>query len=166
MSVSFTPQTVKSIGDNKLPPVIREGRGVYNVEPKALDEKRVYKNFDTPFSETERNILNLRFRDEGWDGDEAPKPNRDSIAHAHQWAMSLYRDVRAGLWIKPRVSSDEDGDVTFEWWKERRKLTVYVSPETAEYVQVEKGDTALSMKDGSIDTHEKRRALWCWLTAN
>ena len=68
------------------------------------------------------------------------------------------------MWIKPRISSDEYGDVTFEWWKNQKKLTVYVSSDTVEYVKVEKVDSSsLEMDDGSIETSKDGSALWHWL---
>lgn len=139
-----------------------DGHWVYNVEPEVVDRRSIYKNFDTPLSETERNVCKLRDRPEDWDGYGAPRPKPDSIRHAYLWVESLYRDLRAELWIKPHVSSDEDGDVTFEWWNGRKKLTVYISPETAEYVTVERLDGSSNMEDGSIDTPEDRRMLWRW----
>lgn len=121
------------------------------------------QNFPNRFPETEREIHDLLRRSEGWDGYEAPQPNPASIAHARSWAEQLYRDVRAELWLKPHVSSDEGGDVSFEWWKGQRKLTVYVSPREVEYIKVEKVGSSLEMKDGSIGTDKGCSALWHWL---
>lgn len=141
-----------------------EGRKVYNVEPESLHKRAVHRNFDTPFSETERNVCKLLARQEGWNGPDSPKPDPASITEAYSWILDLYRDVRAELWIKPRVSSDEYGDISFEWWKDQKKLTVYVSPESVEYVKVEKVDSSsLEMDDGSIETPRERSALWNWL---
>lgn len=121
------------------------------------------QNFPNRFPETEREIYDLANRREGWDGYEAPRPNLASIARARSWAEQLYRDVRAELWLKPHVSSDEGGDVSFEWWKGQRKLTIYVSPREVEYIKVEKVGSSLKMEDGSVDTDKERGALWRWL---
>jgi hypothetical protein len=126
-------------------------------------EKRLYKNFRTPLSETEESIANLLRWEEGWDGYEAPKPKWASTNAACIWARELYKDVRDALWIKPLVTADEEGDVVFEWWRARKKLTVYISSEAAEYVGVERRDTGTEMKDGVIGTPRERRALWNWL---
>lgn len=141
-----------------------DGHWVYNVESEFVDKKSIYKNFDTPLSETERDVCKLRDRLEDWDGHDAPRPKPAAIRHAYTWVESLYRDVRAQLWIKPYVSSDEEGDVSFEWWNGRKRLTVYLSPKTAEYVKVEKIDSSLEMKDGFIETPKARLDLWKWLT--
>ena len=100
---------------------------------------------------------------EGWDGYDAPKPNPASVTHARSWVEELYRDLSAGLWIEPHVSADEDGEVSFEWWRGRKKLTVYVTPTAVEYIKVDKTNSSLEMKDGSIETPRDRRILWNWL---
>lgn len=142
-----------------------EGRKVYKVESDSLRERGVHKNFDTPFSETERNVCKLLARTEGWNGPDSPRPDLASIEKAYSWYLQLYRNIRADLWIRPRVSSDEYGDVTFEWWKDQKKLTVYVSPETVEYVKVDKSNSSLEMDDGTIESSKESSALWHWLTS-
>jgi hypothetical protein len=137
--------------------------GVSEAEPKPSQDRSIHRNFGTPFSATERNIHVLRTWSDGWDGYEAPSPNRDSIEHALWWAKELYRDVRDVLWIEPLITADEEGDVVFEWWRGHKKLTVYISPDTAEYVKVERQETDTKMEDGSIETARKRREMWNWL---
>lgn len=127
-------------------------------KPKAL-----HKNFRNQFPKTERDIYELLSWPERWDGYDAPKPNPASVTHARSWAEQLHRDVSAELWIKPHVIADEEGDVVFEWWKGRKKIAVYISPEAAEYVKVERLDGSSNMEDGSIETPEDRRMLWRWL---
>jgi hypothetical protein len=127
-------------------------------EPQAL-----IKNFPNRFPGIERKIIDLMTWSEGWDGYDAPKPNPASVRHARSWAEELYRDLSAGLWIEPHVSADEDGDVSFEWWKGRKKLTVYVTPKAVEYIKVDKTNSSLEMEDGSIETPVDRRILWNWL---
>jgi hypothetical protein len=127
------------------------------------DEPSLYKNFRNLLPETLRDIRNLLTWPEAWDGYSAPKPNPAAVEHARSWAEDLYRDVRAELWRKPYVSADEEGDVVFEWWNGARKITVYISPKTVEYLKVERLDTSTDMKEGSIRTAEERRLLWNWL---
>ena len=128
-------------------------------EPEAL-----VKNFRNQLPETERDIANLlRQVEEGVAHDDTV-PNPVSVKHALSWAEQLYRDVRAELWLKPRVSADEDGEVVFEWWKGRKKLSVYISPTTAEYITVEKTGSSVTMEDGPVGMPTDRRRLWHWLT--
>jgi hypothetical protein len=144
------------------PPTVMVGyfvqRGSGDNKPKAL-----HKNFRDPLSDAERDIYDLYRWPEGWNGYDAAKPNPASIAHAQAWITQLYRDIRAALWIEPHVIADADGDVVFEWWNGRKKLTVYVSPNAAEYVKVEGPDISSDMEDGTIETPEDRRMLWYWL---
>lgn len=126
-------------------------------------EKRVLKNIRTPLSNTEEDIANLLSWEEGWDGYGAPRPRRVSINKAREWARELYRDVSHVLWIKPLITADEEGDIVFEWWRGSKKLTVYVSSDTVEYVKVERRGADTEMTDGDIETPLERRKLWNWL---
>jgi hypothetical protein len=110
-----------------------------------------------------RSLCGLRWWPEGWNGYDALEPNRGSIKHAYSWITQLYVELSANLWIKPHVIADADGDVVFEWWKDHKKLTVYVSPRTVEYVTVEGPDMASEMDDGTIETSQDSLMLWRWL---
>lgn len=134
-----------------------------SVEPQYVLKKRLHKNFRTPLSDTEKDLADLLTWPEGWDGYDAPEPNPASIDHACLWIRELYRDVRDVLWIRPLVTADEDGDVVFEWWKEHKKLTVYVSSDAIEYVKVDRSGSSSEMRDGSITASKEGRALWHWL---
>lgn len=120
-------------------------------------------NFPNRFPETERKIIELMTWPDGWDDDDVPRPNPTSVRRARSWAEDLYRDLSAGLWIKPHVSADDGGEVSFEWWKGRKKLSVYISPAAVEYIKVEKVDSSVEMEDGLIETLTERRHLWNWL---
>jgi hypothetical protein len=134
-------------------------------DPNSGDPEGLISNFPDRFTETAREINDLLTWPEGWDGDDAPRPDPTAIRRALRWAEELYRDLRAGLWIKPHISADDGGEVTFEWWKGRKKLTVYVSPAAVEYVKVEKLGSSVKLEDGLIDPSKKRLALWNWLTS-
>jgi hypothetical protein len=111
----------------------------------------------------DRKIAELLTWPEGWDGHDAPKPNPDSVKHARLWSKELHETLGAGLWIEPHISADEEGEVSFEWWKGQKKLTVYVSPREVEYIKVEKVGSSLQMNDGFILSPGECRALWKWL---
>jgi len=155
-AVQVTPKPKESTPTTKVDYVVT--RGEYSDEPEAL-----VNNFPNRFPELERKIDDLMTWPEGWDGYDAPKPNPASVRHARSWAEALYRDLSSGLWIEPHVSADEDGEVSFEWWKGRKKLTVYVTPKAVEYIKVDKTNSSLEMEDGSIKTPVDRRTLWNWL---
>jgi hypothetical protein len=134
-----------------------------DIEPQYVLKRRIHENIRTLLSGTEKDVLSLLRWEEGWDGYDAPKPKRASIDAAYAWIRTLHRDVRNELWIEPLVTADEEGDVVFEWWRGRKKLTVYISPKTAEYVKVERRDTGTEMVDGTIGTPRERHELWNWL---
>ena len=137
-----------------------------NTETQYVLKKRVHKNFRTALSDTEKDLAELLGWSEGWNGYDAAEPNSASIDHACRWVRAFYRDVRDVLWIKPLITADEEGDVVFEWWKGRRKLTVYVSPDTLEYIKVDRARSPSEMGEGSITTSREGRALWHWLLSS
>ena len=163
MKIALASPSQRSVEEATTTTVSYEGRKVYNFEPDSSHKRSIYRNFDSPFAETKRDVCRLRGRAEGWDGYDTLRPKPASVTHAYSWVSDLYRDVRAELWCQPHVSTDEEGDVSFEWWNGRRKITVYVSPESIEYIKVEKGNGSLEMEDGYIATATERRKLWNWL---
>ncbi len=132
---------------------------------KESESSALVSNFPNRFPETAREIAALITWPEDWDDDDDPRPNPTSIRRALYWAEDLYRDLSAGLWIKPHVSTDDGGEVSFEWWKGRKKLSVFVSPAAVEYIIVEKLDSSVRMEDGLIETPKERLRLWNWLTS-
>ncbi len=51
----------------------------------------------------------------------------------------------------------------FEWWNEAKKITIYVSDKSVEYVQVWGPDIHADMLDGHAESTEVCRELWAWL---
>jgi hypothetical protein len=138
-----------STSDDNGHPSIRykppESAGVFSVP---------IKTFRAPLWETTESIYEL-----------AGLANSQSVAHAGWWVAQLYEDAaETESWFAPHVSADEDGDVVLEWWKGDRKLTLYVSPNTVEYIQVERPAVSSDLVDGVIETSDDRRELWRWLT--
>src|SRR5258708_313599 len=104
--------------------------------------------------------------EDGWNGYDAPAPEREAITHARQWIVMMWlaaADVRRP-WNEPNVTGGPEGEVVFEWWNGERKLTVYVSAEDAEYVEVWGTDIRSEMADGRADSNRERRVIWQWLT--
>ena len=69
------------------------------------------------------------------------------------------------IWQEPEISGGPEGEVIFEWWQGRKKLTIYVSANTAEYIQVWGPDAIADMNDGEANTFSGCQRLWLWLTA-
>lgn len=110
-------------------------------------------------------LQNLRSFQAGWNGYDSMAPNPDAILHAENWITKLFLEVAdiGCSWIPPNVIADANGDVVFEWWHAKKKLTVYIGEESAEYIQVWGTDIHTEMADGNAEPTSARRALWLWL---
>lgn len=93
-------------------------------------------------------------------------PKHEAIGRALVWIEDLYEDTltTGKRWIAPNVVADADGNVVFEWWEDQKKLTIYIHPETVEYVKVWGPDIFSEMENGEAEGIEARRMLWNWLT--
>jgi hypothetical protein len=104
--------------------------------------------------ETLAQIDNLLTWGAGWNGYDSLAPDPDAVAHAENWITRLYREMADSghTWIMPNVIADASGDVVFEWWYGKKKLTVYIGDESAEYVQVWGADIHSGMSDGDAES--------------
>lgn len=66
-------------------------------------------------------------------------------------------------WQKPLINAGNDIEVVLEWWNKKKKLTVYVSESTAEFIKVWGSDIDDDMEDGSIDSDDTLKSLWAWM---
>lgn len=116
-------------------------------------------------SKTLNEIKDLLEWTDGWNGYDAAAPNPDAIKHALYWIREMHDDglTVAKDWLDPHVIADAHGNVVFEWWRGQNKLTIYVSPETVEYVKVWGPNIFSDMEDGYLENSEDRQALWHWL---
>ncbi len=92
-------------------------------------------------------------------------PQQDVVKYAESWVVKLFLEAKNLHldWIEPNVTANEDGEVVFEWWHDKRKLTIYIEGQNAEYVQVW-GDTIdAAISDGNAKSIEVCRSLWIWL---
>lgn len=135
--------------------------GIGDGEPPSI-----HRNFRNPSWSTISEIFALLSWPEGWNGYDAAAPNSESVGHALVWIKDLYRDTLTTDtgWMAPHVVADAHGYVVLEWWKGRKKLTVYVHPGMVEYVKMRGPDIFSDMEDGEIERAEDRRTLWNWLT--
>jgi len=110
-----------------------------------------------------RNLLNWSA---GWNGYDSLAPNPDAVSHAENWIVRLFLEVAdlGFTWVQPNVIADANGDVVFEWWHSKKKLTVYIGDDSAGYVQVWGTDIHSEMSDGDAEPISTCRALWLWLT--
>jgi len=115
--------------------------------------------------ETLARLKNLLTLHAGWNGYDALAPNPDAVLHAENWIGRLFLEVADSgrSWIRPNVIADANGDVVFEWWCGKKKLTVYIGDESAEYVKVWGTDIHSEMSEGDAEAISTCRALWLWL---
>lgn len=141
--------------------------GQDTVQIRRSSGSRTHSVYVPPLAALSLRITSLLSWPKEWDGYQMA-PSRESVTHAFRWIKDLYEDVPAmgEEWIDPLIGADAHGNVVFEWWKDHKKLTVYVHPETVEYVQVSGPDIFSDMEDGEVEGEEDRRALWHWLTTS
>jgi hypothetical protein len=104
-------------------------------------------------------------RPSAMDGDDAIPPTRETIAAARRWLTNLSQAVsRARLpWLDPHVAATPDGDVLFEWWNGERKLSVYVTSDSAEYIMTWKEAGTIRQDDGDAHGADAQEQIWSWL---
>ena len=100
-----------------------------------------------------------------WDNRGSLAPSKLTVSVARAWLENLKNAARdAGrAWNQPHISASEDGEVTFEWWKENRKITLYFGGESIEYVKVWGPNIQTEMDTGQVNLADDFRALWTWL---
>lgn len=101
----------------------------------------------------------------GWDGHGSPAPSRAAIRFAKAWLDQLkaVTEKCGRPWTRPLINSSAESEITFEWWSETRKLTVYFTDSGAEYVRVWGSDIDDQMDSGDLTTSDEFRDLWNWL---
>lgn len=121
------------------------------------------------FRDTERGKISERFevlaqREDNWDGYESKKPTQLTLEHAKLLIEELLDSIiSAGhLWLTPFISSDEDGNVTAEWYEAERQLHVQIGEDEAEYIQVWGTNIDTEMH---VDFFSRNNylTLWKWL---
>lgn len=101
---------------------------------------------------------------DGWNGRDALAPSQATIENAKRWIQHFYSNATTAdlSWSEPLATASADGEIVFEWWKEDKKLTVYIQSNEAQYIKVW-GDDIEDMEDGEINSDETIRVLWTWL---
>jgi hypothetical protein len=99
-----------------------------------------------------------------WDGFGSVKPDSVAIQRAVVLLRTLHRNAQTTrtAWVDPHVSASEAGEVTFEWWKDSLKLTLYVGPTSIQFIRVWGTDMENEMADGDLQG-DMFEWLWSWL---
>lgn len=102
-----------------------------------------------------------------WDGAGSARPRAASVANASARLLELCRlAMLAGTWKPPHISASEFGDVTFEWWDGRRKLTIYFGDEDMEVLRVWGANIESEMQHRQIVSAREIAADWAWLNGD
>lgn len=103
---------------------------------------------------------------ENWNGYNASAPNPDAVRKGRFWLNELFYDALLNLWpwIAPNVTAGANGEVIFEWWKGQKSLTIFVEPDSVEYIKASGSGFDPEMFDGDASPSDARSALWAWLT--
>lgn len=110
--------------------------------------------------------LELEIRDVGvrghdWDGFGSAAPDSEAVTRAMTVADALVSQANSTgfAWISPLVGSNEGGDISLEWWKGDRKLTLYIGRDATEFVLSWGEDIESEMEAGELE-RGKFQALW------
>ena len=100
-----------------------------------------------------------------WDDAGSPAPRRAAIFNASTALPALYLASLATShrWRSPHVSGSEQGEVSFEWWRDDRKLTMYFGDDTINVIKVWGPHIHDEMEE--VDLHDAADfgPLWAWL---
>lgn len=101
---------------------------------------------------------------ENWDGFGSVAPSKEALSNARGVLDEIYATLLdAGrAWRSPLISASEDGSIVMEWWRDDRKITVYVGAQDADYLQVWGEDPSSQMRDGGLEPN-RFAILWEWL---
>lgn len=147
---------------NSLPPPDRRAEApTTDLGLASIDE---YTSLDFDRRKILEQFEVISHREFNWDGYESKKPNKLSLNHA-KYLMEefLHAVVTEGhSWITPLISSDEDGNISVEWYGEGRQLHFQIEEKTVVYIQVWGPNIETEMH---VDTLNRKDYLkiWKWL---
>lgn len=102
-----------------------------------------------------------------WDNAGSLAPRAASVANAAARLVEIC-DVamRTGRWNPPHIGVSESGEVTFEWWRANRKLTIYFGDESMEVLRVWGADMDDEMVHETVSHPAAIAQAWAWLNGN
>lgn len=108
-------------------------------------------------------IRKVGIRQENWDGRGSEGPSGSAILRAMDEVRVFIKMATASGygWQQPLVGSNEWGEISFEWWRHDKKLTLYIGAEESNFVCCW-GDSIDSMDAGVFETNQFL-AKWRWL---
>lgn len=99
-----------------------------------------------------------------WDGCGSDAPRQAAVSNASARLPELFRAVdEFSAWRVPHISANEIGDVTFEWWHNDRKITLYFGDDAMRVVYVWGSDIENEMSVLPLDSVKEFAETWDWL---
>ena len=97
-----------------------------------------------------------------------PVPSQATRINARRLIEAAYKfDVALGVtWEEPLINSTDEAEILLEWWKDERKLTLYVGEFGATYVKVWGPDIYQQMEQEEMSLphfDSMLLELWKWL---
>lgn len=103
---------------------------------------------------------------DNWDDNGSLAPVPECVAYARE-ALALLQAgalARGVHWTEPHIGSNERGQVTLEWWREGRALTLFIrSGDQVDYLKAWGSNIASEMEDGTVERIADFIALSRWL---
>lgn len=105
---------------------------------------------------------------DNWDGQGSVAPSAAVCGYAREVLAVLQAGALArGLaWTEPHIGANERGQITLEWWRDDRTLTLFVrSEDQVDYLKAWGANIETEMEDGEVSRLADFIALSRWLHA-
>jgi hypothetical protein len=66
--------------------------------------------------------------------------------------------------LTPLINNTLDNEVVLEWWNSKKKLTIYLSDTSTNYIKVWGADMSSEMEDGLISSDKDIVDIWKWFS--
>lgn len=92
--------------------------------------------------------------------------NPRALLNAVNWIIEL-RKISSSkqLWWSRPLANIVESEIIFEWWRNEKKITVYISSDTVEFIKVWGADIDSEMEEGVAETNIQIEALWRWIAS-
>ena len=103
-----------------------------------------------------------------WPEHRSAAPDQATIERAREWILGLYHAAKiiGADWIDPLITASEESEVTFEWWRGEKKLTVYVTKDDVEARKRWREGANLQREEVEANTPAALQTLWAWVAGD
>lgn len=97
-----------------------------------------------------------------------PSPARAAFESAREWVDYLREAAQFSgrAWVAPHIAADDEGEISFEWWRDSRKITIYFGAGRPEFIKVWGAHMQDEMTTGELASSDTFRSLWIWLNTS